>query len=408
MAKRARLLLVLVVAMLIVAGVWVMRRYITRRPAEPDGKAMLAAAMAEVEAGRRTTPLIGAPTAGGDVTVTFLAKAAGGRTPRVVSDVTGWGEQPDDTFDLTAGTMTRVGRTDWYSLRTQVASGARIEYLIAYGPTDYRLDPHNPRQAAGPQLGGLQASEFVTPGYRPPREFTVPPVSPAGRLTEAAIESRALGGSLRAVVYTPAGYRGDGDYPLLVVLDLRSGQVSRALDWLIAHREIEPVVAVFVGLRSAGSQRAAGAPLREFLDDELPKWMVSRYGVSRSAGRHAIVGISFGAKDALDAALSSGAATNAFDLVGLLIPGRRISRADIDAIAERRGHSLRATIVAGRYDRANVATARELREALAGAGHCVEYTEVAEGHSAVTWTHHLHDVLVSLFGSSAGAPTNGG
>ena len=215
----------------------------------------LEAAVAEVEAGRRTTPLVGEPTTGGDATVTFLARRAGGRVPRIVSDVTGWGEHVDGTFDHTAGRMTRVGRTDWYSLDARVAPRARIEYLLAYGVTDYRLDPHNPRHVGPPP-----ASEFVMPGYLPPQEFADPPVSPGGLMTEATVESRVLGGSCRVIVYTPSGYRNDGSYPVAVFLDLRAGQMSRVIDWLIAHQAIEPIVAVFVDPKARGTDdRDSGA-----------------------------------------------------------------------------------------------------------------------------------------------------
>ncbi|MDD5565097.1 MAG: alpha/beta hydrolase-fold protein, partial [Thermoanaerobaculaceae bacterium] len=329
-----------------------------RRDATASEVTALEAAIAEVEAGRKTTPIVGGPAAGGDATVTFLAKRAGGTAPRVVSDVTGWGEHADGTFDVAAGTMTRVERTEWYWLQANVAPGARIEYLIADGPADYRLDPHNPRQGAGPGFGGLPASEFVTPGYRPPPEFTEPATSPAGTTTEATVASRALGGPCRLIVYTPPGYRRDGAYPVAVFLDLRSGQVARVLDWLIAHRGIEPIVAVFVGPEPHGGEHVTGAPLRAFLTGELPAWLAARYGVTRTASGRAILGISFGAKDALDAALASGGSAGGFGRLGLLIPGRRIGPADIAAIPGRRGAHLRVAILAGRYDLANVATPR--------------------------------------------------
>ncbi|TAM48592.1 MAG: hypothetical protein EPN53_09690 [Acidobacteria bacterium] len=392
-------LVILSVAGVVALGVYAWRSG-PARPRAPAAEATaLPAAIAAIEAGSRTTPVVAGPAAGGDATVTFLAKRAGGSVPRVVSDVTGWGEHADGTFDVAAGTMTRVGRTEWYSLQASVAPRARIEYLIADGPSDYRLDPHNPRQAAGPEFGGLPASEFVTPGYRPPPEFADPPTSPAGATTETTVASRALGGPCRLIVYTPPGYRRDGAYPVAVFLDLRSGQVARVLDWLIAHHEIEPIVAVFVGPEPHGGEYVTGAPLRAFLTGELPGWLASRYGVTRAASRRAILGISFGAKDALDAALASGRAAGGFGRLGLLIPGRRIGPADIAAIPGRRGAHLRVAIVAGRYDLANVATARGLRLVLAAAGHAVDYTEVPEGHSAVTWTHHVGDVLVSLFGT---------
>ena len=67
---------------------------------------------------------------------------------RIVSDVTGWGESPDDSyFDTTIGTMEPVGSSGWYHLETRVAPRARIEYLVVYGETDYRVDPLNPRRA---------------------------------------------------------------------------------------------------------------------------------------------------------------------------------------------------------------------------------------------------------------------
>jgi enterochelin esterase-like enzyme len=400
MGRHSRLFVLAIAGPLITAGVvgWLALRSQGREQRRPKSTA-LEAAIVDIEAGRKTTPLIGEPTARGDATVTFLAKRTGGPVPRIVSDVTGWGEHTDGTFDFTAGTMTRVGRTDWYSLQANVVSRARIEYLIAYGETDYRLDPHNPHRSGGPQLGGLPASEFVMPGYLLPQEFTRPPVSSAGLITESTVESRVLGRSCRLIVYTPSGYRDDGNYPVAVFLDARAGQVSRVLDWLIAHQAIEPIVAVFVDPMSRGSQYPTGAPLRRFLTSEVLAWVALRYGVTKSAGGRAVIGISYGAKDALDAALAS---ASAFDNVGLLIPGRRISRADIESIAERRSRRLRVAILAGQYDRANVATARGLRQALADAGHAVDYAEVPEGHSAVTWTNHLRVVLVSLFGPGSG------
>jgi enterochelin esterase-like enzyme len=360
--------------------------------------APLDAAIAEIEAGQRATPLISQEAPGGDSTVTFLAKRIGRRVPRIVSDVTGWGEHVDGTFDPAVGRMTRVGRTDWYALQARVAPRARIEYLVAYGLSDYRTDPHNPRRVGPPP-----ASEFVTPGYEPPQELVDPPVAPAGVLTEATVESRVLGEARRVIVYTPAAYRSDGDYPVAVFLDTRSDQMSRVVDWLVAHRVIEPLVALFVDPQGPRTERLGGAPLRTFVADELPTWLASRYGVARKADRRAVIAISYGAKDALDAALNS---VDGYGRVGLLIPGRRIGRPDIDAIADARGQRLRVAILAGRYDQANVATARNVRDALAVAGHMVDYTEVPEGHSPRTWLNHLRFVLVSLFGSAP--PTSSG
>jgi enterochelin esterase-like enzyme len=357
--------------------------------------AWLKAAIADIEAGRRTTPLIGPPDSDGRATVTFLARRGGGPVPRIVSDVTGWGERPDDTFDFKAGTMTRVGAVDWYFLDTTVAPRARVEYLVARGRTDYRRDPFNPRQTR--QRGGGPASEFVMPGYVPPREFEDPPAMPAGRITDETIESPALG-SRQAIVYTPPGYREGAEYPIAVFhggLNVASaGEAPRVLDWLIAREAIEPLVAVFVDSWPRDTEDSTVALTRGFLTGELLSWVASRYGVTTIPGRRAIVGISFGAKDVLDAATSG----DVYDRVGLMIPGRRLKPADIEAFVGRSDRRLQTAILAGRYDTPNLATAQRAREALAAAGHHVDYIEVPEGHNSTTWRNHLRDVLVSLFG----------
>ena len=183
------------------------RAHETRRADDGDTRRRLEAVIADVEAGRQATPLIGEPTPAGDAVVMFLAKRADDRAPRIVSDVTGWGEHVDGTFDVAAGTMARVGQSEWYSLQARVAPRARIEYQIAYAPTDYRTDPHNPRLSEGPQRGGARASEFVMPGYVTPQEFADTPVSPAGETSESVVQSRVRGWSWRVIVHTPPGHR---------------------------------------------------------------------------------------------------------------------------------------------------------------------------------------------------------
>jgi enterochelin esterase-like enzyme len=361
----------------------------------------------EIEAGRVTTPLVVQPSPNSYATVTFLVKNTEGQVPRIVSDVTGWGESPDDsTFDLTIGTMTQLGSTDWYRLETRVAPRARIEYLIVHGETDYRVDPNNPRRAWS--RGDHAISEFVAPDYLPPQELADPPATLSGTTVEAAIDSHALGAPRRALVYLPPGYRDDGAYPVAVFHSgwgvARDGQAPRVLDWMITHRKIEPIVGLFLESYLAGdADNHEGPPLRAYLTEEAPEWLASRYGVSTRADEWAVLAISYGAKDALDAAL---APTQAYGRLGLLIPGRRLTLSDLEAFARQPGRRLHAAILAGRYDQANLATARKAHQALTDAGHTVEYIEVPEGHNPTTWRDHLGDVLISLFGARDPRPSH--
>ena len=396
MRRHPLFVLLIIIGAFAAVGAWGVRWLVVGGYQEPDDdlRALLAA-IVEVEAGRRTTPIIGEPVADGNVTVTFLAQSPGGQVPRVVSDVTGWGEHIDGTFDFAAGTMTRVGTSDWYSLQATVVPRARIEYQLAYGQTDYRLDPHNPRRSAGPAFGGAAASEFVTPGYVPPREFEDPKPSPGGTVSEAALE-----GPCKVMVYTPAGPGSTTGSPVAVFLDLRTDPISRVLDWLIARGDIRPVAAAFVGPRARGDESCSGAAMAEVVTGRLLPWLRSRHGADGRADTRAILAISYGAKDAFEMALRN---PGAFRRVGLLIPGRRISRTDIAAIAGYREARLRVAILAGQYDHANLPTARGLRQALTDAGHTVNYTEVPEGHSASTWRNHLRGVIVALFGGQNAA-----
>ncbi len=134
-------------------------------------------------------------------------------------------------------------------------------------------------------------------------------------MSEAAIE-----GPCKVMVYTPVGHQDAAGYPVAVFLDLRSGPMSRVLDWLIGRREIPPIMAAFVGPKSHGDESCSGAPMTEFIAGRLLTWLRSRYGVAGSGDAHAILAISYGAKDALDIALQVPGRVRP---LGLLIPGRR-------------------------------------------------------------------------------------
>jgi enterochelin esterase family protein len=360
------------------------------------GMGALQQIVAGIDAGTRTSPIVNVGSPGGSATVTFLAKADGKNVPRIVSDVTGWGERKDGGFDFNVGRMTRIEGTTWYSLAATVEPQGRIEYLIAYGTGDYRLDPHNPRKV---QRVGGPASEIVMPDYVVPPEFTDPPVEPAGIVTETVLDSAAIGNPRRVIMYTPPGYTRYRTYPLAVFHDgglmVNSGEAPRVLDWLIAHHVIEPIVAAFVDPKSRTDDFRRGAPMRAFVVSELLPWIAARYPVTNDPGHRAIIGVSAGARGALDTATG----TAAFNRVGLLIPA--LDQADVDAIPRSAGRRLRLSIVAARYDTLNIESARAAETAAIDRGHSVDYIEVPEGHSTATWRTHLRTVLIGLFGPNS-------
>ncbi len=366
-------------------------------PTKPDRSAAglsIAEVVREIDAGRMTSPIVGEQPRRGLPTLTFVAKASGAVAPRIVSDVTSWGERPDGHYDATVGAMTKVAGTDWYALELKVEPYARIEYLIVYGPGDFRQDPHNARvvqRANGP------ASEVVMPGYQAPQEFIDPPVSPSGSVTEAVVPSRAIGAPRRVILYLPPGYDAAKTYPMAVFHDgdlvVNQGQAPRVLDWLIAHQAIEPIVAAFVDPVSRTDDYKRGAPMRAFVSTELLEYLATKAHISTSAADRAIIGISAGARGALDAA----SATKAYGKLGLMLPA--LDAPDIQAIAPGTDHAIRTSILAAHYDPLNLPSARGAQLMLADQGHRVTFKEVPEGHSTATWRTHLRDVLIDLFGT---------
>lgn len=358
----------------------------TRAPAEDR---TLGAELRAIENGTLTVPVVSANQ------VTFYARADGTTRPRIVSDLTGWGEKADGTFDFDIGRMRRIDGTDWYSLTAHAASNARIEYLIAYGAGDYRLDPNNPRRAE--RVGG-PASEVVMPGYRPPPDFSSDPVAERGRVVEADVRG-AIVGQRHVFVYTPPGYRPGRQYRLAVFHDgalvVNTGQAPQVLDWLIAHEEIPPIVAVFVEPASRTDDFRQASPMRDFVGIELMAWVASHYNVTPLAADHAIIGISAGARGAIDAMT---AFPGVFGRAAVMMPA--ITDAELQHVPVRRGEEPQLTLVvlAAAYDRLNAASASRLRDTFAARGHHVTFLEVSEGHSTRTWKTHLGDVLVSVFG----------
>lgn len=376
----------LIAAAVVLAGVFA---YFTTSTKAPEADLEERPLVLSIES--RNTPV---PVVNGS-TVTFYAEADGTSAPRLVSDLTGWGEKPDGTFDFTVGRMHNIAGTRWYSLSAHAALSARIEYLFSYGAGDYRTDPRNPRKVS--RVGG-DASEVVMPGYVAPPEFAAPATVPSGKVTEASVKGLIVR-QRRVIVYTPPGYDPSQKYRLAVFHDgalvVNNGEAPRVIDWLIAHDAINPIVAVFVDPVSRADDFRLAAPMRDFVGSELMTWIGAHYSITPLAADHAIIGISAGARAALDAMASY---PDVFGKAGLMIPA--LDEGDVSKIPVRRGEAaqLHAFVLGAAYDQLNRRAADLVRASMIERGQSVKFVEVAEGHSTNTWKTHLHDVLVNLFG----------
>jgi enterochelin esterase-like enzyme len=321
--------------------------------------------------------------------------------PRVVSDVTGWGERADGSFDFAVGQMTRDGSSRKFFLNVPVEADARIEYLIAYGRDDYRVDPANPLRALG--VAG-ERSELRGRNYQPPAVFVDPPVTPAGTVTEHSVAHQKLGGSRRVFVYTPPGFdltaaatASDpaATYPLITFHDgalmIEHGEVPRVLDWLIAKQSIRPVIAVFVEPESRANDYRAGAPMQEFVARGLIDWITARYPIARPSKERAIVGVSAGARAAFETAERF---SYVYGRAALLIPA--LDESTFELAANQLSPHNKKVILAARYDALYFAGARRLKASLIARRDHPTFIEVAEGHNTTTWKTHMDRVLTAL------------
>ncbi len=310
--------------------------------------------------------------------VSLLIEAPIDTVPSVTGDFTAWKPVA----------ATRLSRPGWYQFDTTLEPDARVEYLIAYGANDFRIDPRNPRRV--PSVGG-DASEIVMPAAEMHPELLNDDQPLAGVLEEHPFATPS-GTSRRVAVYRPAGNR--DRLPIVYFHDgslmIDKGRVPQILDRLVAAGRLPAFTAVFVDPVSRSDDYKAEPAFRNWFISELVPTIEAMLPAPPTS--RTVVGVSRGAIAAIDLAITR---PDLFNRCGLLIP----STHPTDLVATIAGgprKPVRFAIVAGRYDERWLGDGRALREVLDAAGYHVTYREVPEGHNVQTWRAHLDDVLVGL------------
>lgn len=135
---------------------------------------------------------------------------------------------------------------------------------------------------------------------------------PHGKLELIEYESKTVGTTRKANVYTPPGYSADKPYPVLYLLHgiggdetewVRFANPAALFDNLLADGKAVPMIVVIPNGRAQKNDRAEGnmmasAPAfatfeRDLLDDLIPA-IESRYSVDKSREKRAIAGLSMG------------------------------------------------------------------------------------------------------------------
>lgn len=143
-----------------------------------------------------------------------------------------------------------------------------------------------------------------------------------GKLEMVEYVSRTVGATRKMLVYTPPGYSGEKEYPVLYLLHgiggdetewQRYAQPERLLDNLIADGKAVPMIVVMPNGRAQKNDRAVGDALasapafavfeRDLIDDVIPA-IESRYSTRAGRESRALAGLSMGGGQALNFGLT--------------------------------------------------------------------------------------------------------
>jgi enterochelin esterase-like enzyme len=158
----------------------------------------------------------------------------------------------------------------------------------------------------------------------PPGFDTVNAAIPHGQVDTISYDSKTVGNSRKAIIYTPPGYSKQNKYPVLYLLHgiggdekewLKGGQPQFILDNLYALHKVEPMIVVMPNGRAMKNDRAEGnimAPDKvqafadfenDLLNDLIP-YIEAKYPVYTDAEHRALAGLSMGGGQSLNFGLA--------------------------------------------------------------------------------------------------------
>jgi enterochelin esterase family protein len=194
--------------------------------------------------------------------------------------------------------MTRISGTNLWFAQSVYETDARLEYLFLINNVNYIKDPLNPHQA---DYGG--GNSFIElPDYVPPPEIAYLPDIPHGTFSDTSFHSTILNNSRTMRVYLPPSYITDvnDSFPVVLFhdgLDLFDcSSANNILDYLIAHKLIQPVIAVFVQPQDRENEYAFDltSQFESFIITELMPVIDAKYRIVINPASRAMIGYSFG------------------------------------------------------------------------------------------------------------------
>jgi len=190
--------------------------------------------------------------------------------------------------------------TDWQRAPVPVArlepitlpDDAFFEYAWVDADGERRPDPANPNPRLNPWWDF--ASNLQGPDYRPDAVAAAATGRPRGRVLRLEVDSKLLGETRRALIYSPAG-SAEAALPVVLFQDGKAyygwGRAPQVLDRLLAGGEVAPAHLVFLPPRQRTREYAFNDLYRRFILEELLPQVERR---ARCDGRRVAWGASLG------------------------------------------------------------------------------------------------------------------
>ncbi len=284
--------------------------------------------------------------------------------------------------------------------------GDGIEKRLA----DFQIDPLNPRRC-GATFGAFSAAaSYVELPGAPPQAWKKAAASQRGKVEASTFHSTILNNERDLWIYTPHGFSTNrGRYPLVVLFDgTRNVKwIPEILDYLIAEKQIPPVVAAFVASPSSAARNLelpCHEPFADFLAKELVPMLRLKYSATSDPARTVAVGSSYGGLAAVFAGMRYPQIFgNVISLSGSFwwkLGSQKAPEWLTTQLADSPKLALRFYLEVGLMESypMQIAANRHMRDVLKGRGYTVGYEEYNGGHAFLNWSSGTANGLVFLLG----------
>ncbi|MBN2355733.1 T9SS type A sorting domain-containing protein [candidate division KSB1 bacterium] len=307
----------------------------------------------------------------------------------VPGDANGWSVNGFPMFKLSTTNL-------WYVTKN-FESDARLDYKLILNGYSWILDPRNPNQVTG---GYGPNSELRMPKYIPPEEIKYDAAIPHGTVKDSTVFSAHLNNSRRIKIYTPPGYaESNKTYAMILVHDgldyVNLAKMNNVLDFLIYHKRIEPLIALFVPAvdrtpEYAGAKQDA---FGDFIIKELMPHFESNYRIDKNPDRRLVMGASNGGNISLYLGFMHP------EVFGNVAAQSSFIQPSLDrGFREKNRLPLKLYLDLGTYDIASlIPLVRNFVPVLQAKEYPFRYQEFHDGHSWGNWRAHLDDILEYFF-----------